>query len=67
MDFLTPELFDLLIVVVILLGLALAAVRLYDDLTRPLPVDEPPFYTGDTRPHPVQDDAQNVEKGPEGG
>jgi hypothetical protein len=36
-DFLTPHVFDLLIVVVIILGLALAAVRLYADLTRPLP------------------------------
>jgi hypothetical protein len=34
---LTPEFFDTLIVVVIILGLALAAVRLYADFTRPLP------------------------------
>lgn len=37
LDFLTPQIFDLLIVVVIILGLALAAVRLYADFTRPLP------------------------------
>lgn len=40
MDFLsslTPELFDTLIVVVVLIGLAMAAVRLYADFTRPLP------------------------------
>jgi hypothetical protein len=33
----TPELFDTLIIAVILIGLALAAVRLYADFTRPLP------------------------------
>ncbi len=39
MDFLhslTPEFFDTLIIVVILIGVALAAVRLYADFTRPL-------------------------------
>lgn len=36
-DFLTPQVFDLLIVVVIIFGLALAGVRLYADFTRPLP------------------------------
>jgi hypothetical protein len=44
MDFLhslTPEFFDTLIVVVILIGLALAAVRLYGDFTRPLPPPRP--------------------------
>jgi hypothetical protein len=52
MDFLTPEFFDLLVVVVIILGLALAAVRLYDDFTRPLPLDEPPVNPDDdTQPH----------------
>ncbi|HLV37688.1 MAG TPA: hypothetical protein VKY59_21395 [Spirillospora sp.] len=51
MDFLTPEFFDLLVVVVIILGLALAAVRLYDDFTRPLPLDEPPASDDDTQPH----------------
>ena len=39
---LTPELFDTLIIVVILIGLAMAAVRLYADFTRPLP-PEPPY------------------------
>lgn len=37
MQSLTPEFFDTLIVAVIVIGLALAAVRLYADLTRPLP------------------------------
>jgi hypothetical protein len=46
MDFLTRDVFDLLIVIVILLGLALAAVRLYDDFTRPLP----PAPDDDTQP-----------------
>ncbi len=56
LDFLTPELFDALIVAVIILGLALAAVRLYDDLTRPLPASEPPVNPDDdTQPHePVE-------------
>jgi cytochrome c oxidase assembly protein Cox11 len=37
MAFMTREVFDLLIIIVILVGLALAAVRLYADFTRPLP------------------------------
>jgi hypothetical protein len=37
MDFLTREFFDTLIIIIILVGLAWAAVRLYADLTRPLP------------------------------
>jgi hypothetical protein len=44
MNNLTPEFFDTLIVVIILVGLALAAVRLYRDFTRPLPPED------DTRP-----------------
>lgn len=44
---LTPEFFDTLIIVVIILGLALAVVRLYADFTRPLP----PGSDDDTRPH----------------
>jgi hypothetical protein len=43
---LTPEFFDTLIIVVIILGLALAVVRLYADFTRRLPPDE------DTKEHP---------------
>lgn len=39
LEFLTPQIFDLLIVVVIIIGLAWAAVRLYADLSRPLPRD----------------------------
>jgi hypothetical protein len=37
MQFLTREFFDTLIIVVIIVGLAWAVVRLYADLTRPLP------------------------------
>lgn len=37
MTTLTPQFFDTFIVVVILIGLALAAVRLYRDFTCPLP------------------------------
>ncbi len=36
---LTPETFDTLIIVIIIIGLAFAAVRLYRDFTRPLPPD----------------------------
>jgi hypothetical protein len=49
-DFLTPELFDLLIIAVIIIGLALAAVRLYADFTRPLPPPRPRDDDDDTRP-----------------
>ena len=38
---LTPQFFDTLILAVILIGLALAAVRLYADFTRPLPDERP--------------------------
>ena len=38
--FLTREVFDTLIIIVILLGLALAAVRLYADLSRPVPPED---------------------------
>jgi hypothetical protein len=45
---LTPQVFDTLIIVVTLIGLALAAVRLYADFTRPLPPPRPmrPPYSG---------------------
>jgi hypothetical protein len=45
MQFMTRETFDALIIGVIIVGLALAAVRLYQDLTRPLPPDD------DTQPN----------------
>jgi hypothetical protein len=57
---LTREFFDTLIVVVILIGLALAVVRLYADFTRPLPNapdDEPDWARDDdTQPHKQNDD-----------
>jgi hypothetical protein len=37
MDFLTREVFDALIIGVIIVGVVLASVRLYRDFTRPLP------------------------------
>jgi hypothetical protein len=46
---LTREFFDTLIVVVIILGLALAVVRLYADFTRPLPPED----DEDTRPNEI--------------
>ncbi|MFN8564737.1 MAG: hypothetical protein U0703_24645 [Anaerolineae bacterium] len=54
---LTPEFFDTLIVVVIILGIALAVVRLYADFTRPLPPEE----NEDTRPtQPVLPDDKSA-------
>ncbi len=41
MSSLTPEFFDLLVIIAIILGLALAVVRLYADFTRPLPRELP--------------------------
>ncbi len=57
MQFMTREVFDVLIVVVITVGLALAVVRLYQDLTRPLP----PERDGDedTRPNRPQGNESN--------
>jgi hypothetical protein len=52
MDFLTPEFFDLLVIIVIVLGLALAGIRLYDDLTRPLPAER--STSADTEPRKPQ-------------
>ncbi len=40
MEWLTPEFFDTLIIVVIIVGGAFAVVRLYRDFTRPLPPNE---------------------------
>jgi hypothetical protein len=55
---LTPEFFDTLIIVVIIVGLAMAAVRLYRDLSRPLP----PFGAApadDVRINPNTDPTQS--------
>lgn len=41
LQFMTREVFDTLIIVIILIGLALAARRLYSDFTRPLPPASP--------------------------
>jgi hypothetical protein len=35
MDFLTPRVWDVLILIVVIVGLALAARRFYQDMTRP--------------------------------
>ncbi len=42
MENLTPEFFDAVIIAMIVIGLALAIVRLYADFTRPLPRQRPP-------------------------
>ncbi len=49
MQNLTPEFFDTLILVIIIIGLALAGVRLYRDFTRSLPPERP-------TPDPTQKD-----------
>lgn len=56
-EFMTREVWDALILAVILIGGALAAVRLYRDLTRPLPEKRSQPETNandidvDTKPH----------------
>ena len=56
MRFMTPDIFNGIIVAVIIIGLALVVVRLYADFTRPLPPDEPDYQEGDTRPNQPFDD-----------
>jgi len=51
----TPEFFDTLVIVVIIIGLALAVVRLYADFTRKLPPDQ----DEDTKPNPVVIETDN--------
>ncbi|RMF77230.1 MAG: hypothetical protein D6737_18335 [Chloroflexi bacterium] len=61
MDFLTREVFDTLIVVVIIIGLALAAVRLYADLSRPLPPEPDWSADDDTQPHELPLDSPEAD------
>ena len=59
MPFMTRSVFDTLIIVIIIIGGALAIVRLYKDLTHPLPGDPslPPVAEDDTQPHrAIEDD-----------
>jgi hypothetical protein len=51
MDFMTREVFDTLVIVVIIIGGALALVRLYQDFTRPLPADDDQWSDDDTQPN----------------
>ena len=48
MQFMTRGLFDTAIIMIIIIGLVLAARRLYDDFTRPLP----PTSSPDDETHP---------------
>jgi len=43
MQFMTRQVFDLLIIIVIIIGLIAAFFRLRADLTRPLPPERPPW------------------------
>lgn len=59
MQFMTRELFDLLIIVVIIIGLIAAFFRLRADLTRPLPPEinwEPFNPDDDTQPNKPSDE-----------
>lgn len=54
MDFMTREVFDMLIVGVIIIGAVFAVRRLYVDFTRPLPEDDRPAWSDeDTAETPV--------------
>ncbi len=67
MSSLTPEFFSALVVAVIIIGLALAVVRLYADFTRPLPPEIPPpspygANMDETQPiQTIQDDKTSAE------
>lgn len=69
LEFMTREVWDTLILAVILIGGALAAVRIYRDFTRPLPGERSRSTTGDidadTKPHlqaVQQDDTRNQQQ-----
>jgi hypothetical protein len=55
MQFMTREVFDLIVIVVIIIGLIAAFFRLRADLTRPLPPERPEWHTfnpdEDTQPN----------------
>lgn len=56
MFFFTPEAFDMLIIIVVLIGGALAVVRLYRDFTRPLPANgDEAWMLEETDPHTADD------------
>ncbi len=56
----TREVFDALIIGVIIVGLALAVVRLYQDFTRPLPDDDVPRYDWRDDADSLEDTQQNI-------
>lgn len=55
------EAFDILIYIVIVVGLLFAARRLYQDLTRPLPEEEP-FFTLHSEPEAPKKASKNRTK-----
>ncbi len=57
-DWLTPQVFDLLVMANIALGLALAARRFARDLRLPLP-DDAPVWARERYELPVQDPSSN--------
>lgn len=48
MDFLTPQLFDILIITNIMVGILLAGRKFYKDITGPLPDDAPRWMRENT-------------------
>lgn len=59
MDFLTPQVFDVLIIANIAVGLTLAARKFYRNVTGPLPEEAPEWahekYKSDSSPHTTTD------------
>jgi hypothetical protein len=51
MDFMTREVFDTLVIVVIIIGGALALLLIYEDFTLPLPSDDDQWRVDDTQPN----------------
>ncbi|MFW5709233.1 MAG: hypothetical protein ACOCX5_03330 [Chloroflexota bacterium] len=62
LDFMTRDVFDALIIAVIMIGTALAFLRLRADFTRPLPpadYDRPAWADDDTDPHHYVEDTDD--------
>lgn len=58
--FMTREIFDTLILVVVIIGLGLAVVRLHRDFTRPLPPRPPSQSRGQAEIRSMSDDDEQT-------
>ena len=56
----TPQFFDTLVIVVIIIGVALAIVRLYADFSRPLPPEPRTWVETGENTDGVSDDTQPI-------